>query len=166
MELRYYLKSNNKKKININLQPICKFIINETSTKLKISTSANYLSHQHIKLSAHQHIIYHISTSNYQHIKLSAHQHIDTSAHHIYCNLTHTFFASVKNRRASQPPSRPTPLCLTPPNGVRKSRNIQQFTQTMPVFNLAASECARVTLLVHTENAKPYVVLFAKSMAS
>ena len=43
-----------------------------------------------------------------------------------------TFFGSVKNRKASSPPSRPTPLCFMPPNGTRKSRIIQQFTQTVP----------------------------------
>lgn len=44
----------------------------------------------------------------------------------------HTFFASVKNRSASTPPSRPTPLCFMPPKGVRRSRTIQQFTHTIP----------------------------------
>jgi hypothetical protein len=50
-------------------------------------------------------------------------------------SLMQTFFASVKNRSASTPPSRPTPLCFTPPNGVRRSRTIQQFTHTIPVFS-------------------------------
>jgi hypothetical protein len=31
-----------------------------------------------------------------------------------------TFFSSVKNRKASKPPSRPTPDCFIPPNGVRR----------------------------------------------
>ena len=44
-----------------------------------------------------------------------------------------TFLGSVKNRRASSPPSRPTPLCFMPPKGTRKSRTSQQFTQTVPV---------------------------------
>jgi hypothetical protein len=43
-----------------------------------------------------------------------------------------TFFASVKKWSASLPPSRPTPLCFMPPNGTRKSRTSQQFTQTVP----------------------------------
>src|SRR5262249_20225525 len=46
--------------------------------------------------------------------------------------LTHTVFGSVKNRNASSPPSRPTPLCFMPPKGVRRSRSSQQFTQTVP----------------------------------
>jgi hypothetical protein len=44
-----------------------------------------------------------------------------------------TFFGSVKKRSASSPPSRPTPLCFIPPNGTRRSRTSQQFTQTVPV---------------------------------
>src|SRR6266536_4406985 len=44
-----------------------------------------------------------------------------------------TFFGSVKNRNASSPPSRPMPLCFIPPNGTRRSRTSQQFTQTVPV---------------------------------
>jgi hypothetical protein len=44
-----------------------------------------------------------------------------------------TFFGSVKNRNASSPPSRPTPLAFMPPNGTRRSRTSQQFTQTVPV---------------------------------
>jgi len=44
-----------------------------------------------------------------------------------------TFFGSVKKRSASSPPSRPTPLAFIPPNGTRRSRTSQQFTQTVPV---------------------------------
>ena len=51
-----------------------------------------------------------------------------------------TFFASVKKRMASSPPSRPEPEAFMPPNGVRRSRNNQQLTHTMPVFNCLASE--------------------------
>jgi hypothetical protein len=43
------------------------------------------------------------------------------------------FFASVKKCNASIPPSRPTPLAFMPPNGTRRSRTSQQFTQTVPV---------------------------------
>jgi len=43
------------------------------------------------------------------------------------------FFGSVKNLKASSPPSRPTPLCFMPPKGTRRSRTSQQFTQTVPV---------------------------------
>jgi hypothetical protein len=43
------------------------------------------------------------------------------------------FLGSVKNRSASSPPSRPTPLCFIPPKGTRRSRTSQQFTQTVPV---------------------------------
>src|SRR5215207_3671320 len=73
-------------------------------------------------------------------------------------NFTHTFFASVKNRSASQPPSRPTPDCFTPPNGVRRSRSIQQFTQVMPAWRFAATRCARSSDLLHTTDARPYCV--------
>ena len=54
-------------------------------------------------------------------------------------NFMHTFLGSVKKRRASNPPSRPIPLLLTPPNGVLKSRNNQQFTQNQPRTNNAQS---------------------------
>jgi len=53
-------------------------------------------------------------------------------------SLMHTFFASVKKRKASTPPSRPTPLCFMPPKGVRRSRIIQQFTHTIPACNARA----------------------------
>src|SRR5947199_7944881 len=48
-------------------------------------------------------------------------------------SFRHTFFGSVKNLNASRPPSRPTPESFTPPKGVRRSRNIQQLIQTMPL---------------------------------
>jgi hypothetical protein len=54
-----------------------------------------------------------------------------------------TFFGSVKKCSASLPPSRPSPDCLAPPQGVRKSRNNQQLIQTMPYSRRAASRCAR-----------------------
>src|SRR4051794_37994265 len=57
--------------------------------------------------------------------------------------FTHTVFGSVKNRSASSPPSRPTPLCLTPPNGVRRSRSSQQFTHTVPHSNRSDTRMAR-----------------------
>src|SRR5258708_37702938 len=46
--------------------------------------------------------------------------------------LMQTVLASVKKRRASSPPSRPTPDDLTPPNGTRRSRSSQQLTPTVP----------------------------------
>ena len=57
----------------------------------------------------------------------------------------HTFLGSVKNRSASQPPSRPTPLFLKPPKGVRRSRSSQQFTHMMPLCTFAATRLARLT---------------------
>jgi hypothetical protein len=44
-----------------------------------------------------------------------------------------TFFSSVKNFNASNPPSRPTPDDFTPPKGVRRSRSSQQLTHTIPL---------------------------------
>src|SRR5919198_724003 len=58
-------------------------------------------------------------------------------------SLTQTFFASVKNRNDSNPPSRPTPLSFIPPNGTRRSRNSQQLIQTVPLSIAAATRCAR-----------------------
>ncbi len=55
-----------------------------------------------------------------------------------------TFLGSVKKRRASSPPSRPTPLCFMPPKGTRRSRTSQQFTQTVPVLIRSATRWARL----------------------
>lgn len=80
----------------------------------------------------------------------STHQ-ISYSTHHIsdthrpmkrdlvYDSFTQTFFGSVKKRKASKPPSFPRPECFIPPNGVRKSRNIQQLIQTIPDWILLAT---------------------------
>src|SRR5437868_9848829 len=67
-----------------------------------------------------------------------------------------TFFGSVKNRNASSPPSRPTPLCFIPPNGTRRSRTSQQFTQTVPVLILSATRWARLRFCVQILDARPY----------
>src|SRR6185312_985480 len=77
-----------------------------------------------------------------------------------------TFLGSVKKRIASQPPSRPTPEFLTPPKGVRKSRNSQQFIHTIPERNFSARVCARVRFSVHNIDVSPYSVLLAICMAS
>ena|SRR5690606_28020741 len=53
---------------------------------------------------------------------------------YIYC-LIKTFFASVKKRRASHPPSRPTPEAFIPPKGVRRSRTSHELSQTIPLCN-------------------------------
>src|ERR1043165_7581415 len=63
-----------------------------------------------------------------------------------------TFLASVKNRIASHPPSRPTPLAFTPPNGVRRSRTSQQLIQTIPASIFSATRWARFRSLVHTDD--------------
>ena len=77
-----------------------------------------------------------------------------------------TFFVSVKNFIASQPPSRPTPECFIPPKGVRKSRSNQQFTQTMPLLSCAATRWARFKFSVHNVADNPYAVLFAYCITS
>src|SRR5215510_1199907 len=66
------------------------------------------------------------------------------------------FFGSVKKRRASSPPSRPTPLCFMPPNGTRRSRTNQQFTQTVPVLIRSATRWARPRFCVQTLDERPY----------
>ena len=48
-------------------------------------------------------------------------------------NFIQTFFSSVKNFNASNPPSRPTPEFFIPPKGVRKSRRSQQLIHTIPL---------------------------------
>ena len=70
-------------------------------------------------------------------------------------SFTHTFLVSVKNRMASSPPSRPTPLCRMPPNGTRRSRNSQVLTHTVPQAIWSATRWARVTLRVHNDAARP-----------
>src|ERR1043165_3413233 len=72
-----------------------------------------------------------------------------------------TFFGSVTKSNASKPPSRPTPDDLTPPNGVRRSRNNQQFTQTMPACNSLATRLAFVISCDQTVEARPYMVELA-----
>src|SRR5207249_11453243 len=72
-----------------------------------------------------------------------------------FANLIQMFFSSVKNLSASKPPSRPTPLSFIPPNGVRKSRRSQQFSQTTPHSRLAATRCARERFSVHTVAERP-----------
>jgi len=80
--------------------------------------------------------------------------------------FTQTFFASVKKRNASNPPSRPTPELFTPPNGVRRSRTSQQLIHTIPLSSFVATRCALFTSCVHTVAARPYCVLLAYSNAS
>src|SRR5213083_3140593 len=67
-----------------------------------------------------------------------------------------TFLGSVKKRNASSPPSRPTPLCFMPPNGTRRSRRSQQFTQTVPVLICSATRWARLRFCVQTVDERPY----------
>src|SRR5712692_4412736 len=80
-------------------------------------------------------------------------------------SFTHTFLGSVKKRSASNPPSRPTPDSFMPPNGVRRSRSIQQFTHTIPESRRAATRCARERSRVQTEADRPYRVAFASCTA-
>ena len=51
------------------------------------------------------------------------------------------FIGSEKKPRLQRPPSLPTPLSLTPPNGTLKSRCSQVLTQTMPVSIFSATLC-------------------------
>jgi hypothetical protein len=66
------------------------------------------------------------------------------------------FFSSVKNLKASNPPSRPTPEFFIPPNGVRKSRRSHVFTQMIPLSSFSATRCARERFSVQTVADKPY----------
>ena len=67
-----------------------------------------------------------------------------------------TFFSSVKNLKASKPPSRPTPEFFIPPNGVLRSRKSQVFTQIIPDSNFSATRCARERFSVQTVADSPY----------
>src|SRR5215831_9208000 len=80
--------------------------------------------------------------------------------------LMHTVFGSVKKRSASSPPSRPTPLLLTPPNGVRRSRSSQQLTQTVPHSSCSATRWARDRFCVHSDADRPKGVALATRTAS
>ena len=77
-----------------------------------------------------------------------------------------TFLDSVKKRSDSHPPSRPNPELFIPPNGVRKSRNNQQFTQIIPAFIFEATVCARFKFSVQILADNPYSVEFENRMAS
>ena len=70
-------------------------------------------------------------------------------------SLIQTFLDSEKKLRECFPPSRPTPLSFIPPNGTRKSRKSQVFTQTMPESSFSLTLCAHLRLLVQTEAANP-----------
>ena len=72
-----------------------------------------------------------------------------------------TFFASVKKRIASNPPSLPTPEFFIPPNGVLKSRSNQQLIQMIPLCTCAATRCARERFCVQMVADKPYSVELA-----
>ena len=66
-------------------------------------------------------------------MKLSSEKQNDQQFFHSY--LIKIFFASVKKRSASHPPSRPTPDAFTPPKGVLKSLTSQAFIHTIPDCN-------------------------------
>lgn len=73
---------------------------------------------------------------------------------------------SEKKSREYSPPSLPIPDALTPPNGVRRSRRFQQFTQTMPVSRRGDTRCALDRSRVHTVDASPYALSLASARAS
>ncbi len=75
----------------------------------------------------------------------------------------HTVFASVKNRNASSPPSRPKPEFFIPPKGVLKSLTIQQLIHTTPDSILLATRSAFFKSVVQIEADNPYSVAFAIS---
>src|SRR5215813_5805005 len=80
----------------------------------------------------------------------------DHAGNHMNHFAMQTFFGSVKNRSASSPPSRPTPLCFIPPKGTRRSRTSQQFTQTVPVLIRSATRWARLRFCVQMLEERPY----------
>src|SRR5690606_37506392 len=80
--------------------------------------------------------------------------------------LIQTFFASVKNRSASKPPSRPTPLSFIPPNGVLKSRFSQVFTQTIPASISFEMRIVRFKSDVQRVEDNPYFTELAICKAS
>ena len=67
----------------------------------------------------------------------------------------------MKNRRASKPPSRPTPEDLVPPKGVLKSLTNQALIQTIPASILFATRCALLISDVHKVALNQYSVEFA-----
>ena len=75
--------------------------------------------------------------------------------------LTQTFMGSEKNPNDQSPPSLPTPLCFTPPNGVRKSRWSQQLIQQIPTSIRGPILLAFSVSFVQIEQHSPYLVAFA-----
>src|SRR5512138_1272700 len=57
--------------------------------------------------------------------------------------LTHTFFTREYCRTDSQPPSRPKPLCLTPPNGASTPKPPPPLIVTWLTSSSPATRCAR-----------------------
>src|SRR5215212_8767129 len=64
------------------------------------------------------------------------------------------------------PPSRPMPLSLYPPNGLVGSNLLYVFAQITPARSLLVTLKILLHLSVHTPPLNPYGVLFAFSSAS
>src|SRR5215475_9857207 len=77
-----------------------------------------------------------------------------------------TFLTSVNACNASGPSSRPSPDCLTPPNGVQYRTDECELTLSVPVSTPRATRRARPTSRVQSEPDNPYSVSFARRMAS
>src|SRR5579863_2845487 len=58
-------------------------------------------------------------------------------------SFTQMFIGSEKKPSECMPPSRPIPESFAPPNGVRRSRRYQSFTQVMPTSICRATRWAR-----------------------
>src|SRR5690606_8403830 len=65
-----------------------------------------------------------------------------------------------------RPPSRPKPLSLYPPKGELGSNLLNVFPQMTPALSFVASSKILAPLSVQTPADRPYIVLFAFSIAS
>src|SRR6185369_4816438 len=88
------------------------------------------------------------------------------SAWFSYSLLKKTFLTSVKAATASGPSSRPSPLCLTPPNGVQYRTLELELTLRLPVSTPRETRIARPRSDVQIEPDRPYSVSLASRTAS
>src|SRR5919107_290244 len=72
----------------------------------------------------------------------------------------------VKSWKSSQPPSRPVPLSLRPPQGEEGSSRWWSLTQTIPISSCWATRCARATSRVQIAGPSANVESLASRIAS
>lgn len=76
------------------------------------------------------------------------------------------YLISRNSRMPSWPPSRPKPLCLTPPKGAAGSEIRPRLMPTIPASSASATRMARLRSAVYRYEASPWMVSLARASAS